>query len=157
MLIEKLNQRLQDAPKDDNVPEKGEDEIDEIPNQVSDKEAYPIDFGPLLKSLNKIFGKDAFLRPEKENDEVLCVYFDPEVFQEKQEEFTLEKMQEWLLDKGFTIVSRMPSGSVVKVYFTSNRLIDDNDEKGEKGEYYNKKNFGKVGTSGNPKADDKAK
>jgi hypothetical protein len=128
-LIEKLNQRLSGDVSDDPGPE-GADDIEAAEGEPQ----YPADFGPLLASLNKVFGKDAFVRPAKENDELLCVYFDPEAYADHNEEaLSLAGMQDWCYDKGFAIVSRMQDENVVKVYFTVNRMIDDVDEKGEIG------------------------
>jgi hypothetical protein len=129
-LIEKLNQRLSSDLSDENPGSGGEEEIDPIEAE----DIYPADFGPLLASLNKVFGKDAFVRPAKENDELLCVYFDPEVYSEHNEEaLSLAGLQEWCYDKGFAIVSRMQDENVVKVYFTVNRMVDDVGEEGEIG------------------------
>jgi hypothetical protein len=141
-LVEKLNQRLSGADSDD-PKEFGEEEIEEIEN----KDAYPIDFEPLKKSLNKTFGKDAFLYPEKENDEIMCVYFDPEIYKIKSSEgeFTLERIQDWCIEKGFSIVSKMGGSRAMKVYFTKIREPEEeNDKGGEKGEKFSKSNFGKV-------------
>ena len=57
-LVEKLNQRLSGSVNDE--PKAfGADEIEEIePKTIDPKEAYPIDFEPLKKSLNKTFGKE---------------------------------------------------------------------------------------------------
>jgi hypothetical protein len=140
-LVEKLNMRLSGAASDD-PKEFGEEEIEEI----EDKDAYPIDFEPLKKSLNKTFGKEAFLFPEKENDEIMCVYFDPEIYKIKstEGEFTAERMQDWCFDKGFSIVSKMGGSRAMKVYFTKIREPEEEGEEGEKGEKFSKANFGKV-------------
>lgn len=145
-LVEKLNQRLSGSVSDEAKPF-GADEIEEI----EDKDPYPADFEPLKKSLNKTFGKEAFLYPEKENDEIMCVYFDPEIYKVKAEEFTLERLQDWCLDKGYAIVSKMPGSRAMKVYFTPVREMDDEkkDKEGEKGEKFSKSNFGKVPADAN--------
>jgi hypothetical protein len=137
-LIEKLNQRLGDVSD-----EPGPEGADDLESPEDEKEAYPIDFGPLIASLNKVFGKDAFLRPPKENDELLCVFFDPEAYHEHADELTLDKIQDWCYDKGFAVVSRMQDEAVFKVYFTANRLLDDNDEEGDKGKEFSKETFEK--------------
>jgi hypothetical protein len=145
-LVEKLNQRLSGASSDD-PKEFGADEIEEIePKSIDPKEAYPIDFEPLKKSLNKTFGKEAFLYPEKENDEIMCVYFDPEIYKIKsaEGEFTAERMQDWCFGKGFSIVSKMGGSRAMKVYFTKIREPEEEGEEGEKGEKFSKTNFGKV-------------
>jgi hypothetical protein len=118
----------------------GADEIEEL----EDKDAYPVDFEPLKKSLNKTFGKEAFLFPEKENDEILCVYFDPEIYKAKANEFNLERLQDWCIDKGFSVVSRMAGNKAMKVYFTPIREPEEKGEEGEKGEKFSKANFGKA-------------
>jgi hypothetical protein len=140
-LVEKLNQRLSGAASDD-PKEFGEEEIEEI----EDKDAYPVDFEPLKKSLNKTFGKEAFLYPEKENDEIMCVYFDPEIYKIKsaEGEFNLERIQDWCIDKGFSIVSKMGGNRAMKVYFTPIREPEEEGEKEDKGEKFSKSNFGKV-------------
>ena len=143
-LVEKLNQRLSGGVADDPKPF-GADEIEEI----EDKDAYPIDFEPLKKSLNKTFGKEAFLCPEKENDEIMCVYFDPEYYDAKADEFTLERLQDWCIDKGFSIVSKMAGSKAMKVYFTAIREPEEKGEEGEKGEKFSKSNFGKVPAGAN--------
>ena len=139
-LLEELNQRLGDV-SDDPGPE-GADDLDTVGEEEAE-EAYPIDFGPLTASLNKVFGKEAFLRPPKENDELLCAYFTPEAYHEHAEEFNLEQLQDWCYDKGFAVVSRMQDDNVVKVYFTSDRLLDDNEGKGEDGKEFSKAEFEK--------------
>lgn len=136
-LLEELNQRLGDVA-DDPGPE-GADEIE----SPEDEEAYPIDFSPLIASLHKVFGKDAFLRPPKENDELLCVFFDPEAYHEHAEELKLVNLQDWCLDKGFVVVSRMHDDNVVKVYFTADRLIDKEAGKAEPGKEFSKDAFEK--------------
>jgi hypothetical protein len=146
-LVEKLNMRLSGASSDD-AKVMGADEIDEIEN----KDAYPVDFEPLKKSLNKTFGKEAFLFPEKENDEIMCVYFDPDVYHAKaaEGEFNLERLQDWCIDKGFSIVSRMAGNKAMKVYFTPLRLQEpEGNREGEKGEKFSKTNFGKVPSTTN--------
>jgi hypothetical protein len=143
-LVEKLNQRLSGASADDPKPF-GADEIEEI----EDKDAYPIDFEPLKKSLNKTFGKEAFLFPEKENDEILCAYFDPEIYDTKAEEFNSERLQDWCFDKGFSIVSKMAGSKAMKVYFTAIREPEEKGDEGEKGEKFSKSNFGKAPASAN--------
>jgi hypothetical protein len=140
-LVEKLNMRLSGAVSDE-PKEFGEEEVEEI----EDKDIYPIDFEPLKKSLNKTFGKDAFLYPEKENDEILCAYFDPEIYKIKSSEgeFTLERIQDWCIDKGFSIVSKMGGSRAMKVYFTKIREPEEKGKEGEKGEKFSKSNFGKA-------------
>ena len=138
-LVEKLNQRLSGSVSDD-PKEFGEEEIEEI----EDEDVYPIDFEPLKKSLNKTFGKEAFLCPEKENDEIMCVYFDPLYYDAKADEFTLERLQDWCYDKGFSIVSKMAGNNAMKVYFTAIREPEEKGKEGEKGEKFSKANFGKA-------------
>jgi len=139
-LLEELNQRLGDVA-DDPGPE-GADDLDTV-GEDEGEEAYPIDFGPLISSLHKVFGKEAFLRPPKENDELLCAYFDPAVYHEHADEWSLDKLQDWCYDKGFAVVSRMQDEHVFKVYFTANRLLDDNEGEGEKGKEFSKAEFEK--------------
>jgi hypothetical protein len=138
-LVEKLNMRLSGASSDD-AKEIGADEIEEIEN----KDAYPVDFEPLKKSLVKTFGKEAFLYPEKESDEIMCVYFDPEVYKIKADEFKLERLQDWCIDKGFSIVSKMGGSRAMKVYFTPIRTEGPKgvDQEAEKGEKYSRAKFG---------------
>jgi hypothetical protein len=145
-LVEKLNQRLSGAVDDDPKPA-GADEIEEI----EAKDAYPVDFEPLKKSLTKTFGKEAFLYPEKENDEIMCVYFDPEIYKIKsaEGEFNLERLQDWCIDKGFSIVSKMGGSRAMKVYFTPIREPEEKGKEGEKGEKFSKANFGKVPANAN--------
>jgi hypothetical protein len=143
--------RLSGAASDEAKPF-GAEEIEEIePKIIDPKEAYPIDFEPLKKSLNKTFGKEAFLYPEKENDEILCAYFDPEVYKIKSSEgeFTLERIQDWCIDKGFSIVSKMAGNRAMKVYFTAIREPEEKGKEGEKGERFSKTNFGKAPAEAN--------
>ena len=143
-LVEKLNTRLSGAVADDPKPA-GADEIEEIEAE----DAYPVDFEPLKKSLTKTFGKEAFLYPEKENNEILCVYFDPEIYKAKAEEFNLERLQDWCIDKGFSIVSKMAGNKAMKVYFTPLREPEEKGKEGEKGEKFSKTNFGKAPANAN--------
>jgi hypothetical protein len=143
-LVEKLNQRLSGVASDD-AKVTGADEVEEIENE----DAYPVDFGPLERSLNSVFGKDAFLYPPKENNEILCVYFDPEVYKIKADEFKLERLQDWCIDKGFSIVSKMGGSRAMKVYFTPIREPDEKGKEGEKGEKFSKTNFGKAPANAN--------
>ena len=134
-LFEELKQRLGDV-SDDPSPE-GADDIDEIETE----DAYPADFAALISSIKSTFGADSFTRPPKENDEVLCVFFDPEAYHEHSEELNLEAMQKWCYDKGFAVVSRMQDQDCVKVYFTVNRLIDEEGEDEEKGSEFSKEKW----------------
>lgn len=139
-LIEKLNQRLsgETALTD---KEGGEEDIEPLES----KDAFPVDYEPLLKSLKKEFGEEAFVRPAKENDEVICVYFDPETYAENGDKFSLVAIQEWCFEKGFAIVSKMSSEDSMKVYFTPIRMLNkiEDMDKGSKGEEFSKSNFGK--------------
>jgi hypothetical protein len=136
--------RLSGAVADDPKPF-GADEIEEIEAE----DAYPVDFEPLKKSLNKTFGKEAFLYPEKESDEIMCVYFDPEIYKIKADEFRLDRLQDWCIDKGFSIVSKMGGSRAMKVYFTLIREPDEKGKEGEKGEKFSKANFGKTPANAN--------
>lgn len=140
-LVEKLNQRLSGASSDD-AKVAGADEVEEIENE----DAYPVDFEPLKKSLNKTFGKEAFLYPEKENNEIMCVYFDPEAYKIHADEFKLERLQDWCIDKGFSVVAKMGGNRAMKVYFTPIRTEgpEGTDQDAEKGEKFSKSNFGKA-------------
>jgi hypothetical protein len=143
-LLEELNQRLSGGGGGEVPDEPGPEGADDIETVGEEEaEAFPVDFGPLTASLNRVFGKEAFLRPPKENDELLCVYFDPEAYHEHADELTLERLQDWCYDKGFAVVSRMHDDHVVKVYFTANRLLDDNEGEGEKGKEFSKGEFEK--------------
>jgi hypothetical protein len=146
-VIEKLNQRLgeqelKDKFKDTDDPkEGGADDVDFLKNEVE----YKIDFAPLISSLKKEFGSDAFIKPEKDNGEVLCVYFDPDVYEVQIAKFQSENLQDWCTDKGFVIVSRMPSVHYIKVYFTAMQLLnDESDGEGgvQGGEKFSNKNSG---------------
>ena len=140
-LVEKLNQRLSGASSDD-AKVTGADEVEEIEN----KDAYPIDYGPLERSLNSVFGKEAFLFPPKENNEIFCAYFDPEIYKAKADEFRLERLQDWCIDKGFSIVAKMGGNRAMKVYFTPLRIEGPKglDQEAEAGEKFSKANFGKA-------------
>jgi hypothetical protein len=76
----------------------------------------------------------------------MCVYFDPEIYKIKSSEgeFNLERIQDWCIDKGFSIVSKMGGNKAMKVYFTPIREPEEKDEDGEKGEKFSKSNFGKI-------------
>jgi hypothetical protein len=138
-LVEKLNMRLSGASSDD-AKVAGADEVEEIENE----DAYPVDFEPLKKSLNKTFGKEAFLYPEKENNEIMCVYFDPEAYKIHADEFKLERLQDWCIDKGFSVVAKMGGNRAMKVYFTPLRTEGPEgvEAEAEKGEKYSRAKFG---------------
>ena len=137
-LIEKLNMRLSGTVNDDPKPF-GADEIEEIKTE----DAYPVDFEPLKRSLNATFGKEAFLYPEKENDEIMCVYFDPGIMDSVANEFTPLRLQDWCIDKGYMIVSRMQGNRAYKVYFTQVRLPDKGGE-AEPGKEYSRAAYGET-------------
>jgi hypothetical protein len=139
-LLEQLNQRLSGTKNDDPGPS-GADDIDEL--EGPDPDAYPADFGPLKASLKKVFGAEAFLFPEKENDEVMCVYFDPEIYKLHADEFAEKNLQDWCTSKGFAVFSKIPGKLTTKVYFTPIREVEP-EGKEEPGKEFSTSSFGKV-------------
>jgi hypothetical protein len=149
-LIEKLNQRLSEKELTLDAEPTIIDPNKQDKEKTRDTYDYPfkIDWSPLLASIKKEFGEENFVKPEKEGDELLCVYFNVEFYEINSEKFHLEQVQDWCNDKGFMIVSKMPSEDYIKVYFTQIRLMDDYDQadktdhKGSEGEEFTKANFG---------------
>ena len=93
-LIEKLNRRLGEQE----LKQKFKDTEDNKSGGEEDFEfnkpepQYKIDFAPLISSLKKEFGSDAFIKPEKDNGEVLCVYFDPDIYEVNMDKFNNENL-----------------------------------------------------------------
>lgn len=123
-LLAELNQRLSGKKADPDIVV-GEFEA-ETPE---DENAYPVEFEKLKKFVTKEFGKESFVKPEKENDEIICFYVSREAYEEHANFLSCDETQSWLAENGFAFVSKAAeSDKVLKIYFTGAQITTDDSE-----------------------------